>query len=188
MCGPFFEPRRPAYASPVPVEEGEGPGRPAPIRAVLFDFHMTLVDQGDPTHWLALAWRHAGRAGDPVSVLGRRQHAELADWINRIWEHAADVDPQSRRDLSPAGHRAVYDDLVERLPGMDPGLADSLYAVIRQPWFGYEDAVPRLSALRARGVATVLVSNAGIDIRGVLETTGSPSCSTRSWSPGRWAR
>jgi len=144
---------------------------PAPDRidGVLFDFHSTLVDQGDAASWIRLAWRHAGRLGDPADVLGTGPVAEIAGWIERIWERAREVDPESRRDLDPVSHREVYDLLVKDLPDVDPELARSLYATMLETWIPYEDTVPVLRGLHARDVRTALVSNVGIDVREVLD-------------------
>jgi HAD superfamily hydrolase (TIGR01509 family) len=143
-----------------------------PIEAVLFDFHSTLVDQGDAATWLALAWEYASRDGDPVDVLGAPQVEELIAWADRIWERARDVDPENRRDLDPVGHRSVYDALVEQAPHVDADLADAMYATMLETWIPYDDTIPVLRELAARGVCTALVSNVGIDVRVVLDRAG----------------
>jgi HAD superfamily hydrolase (TIGR01549 family) len=146
--------------------------RPAPIEAVLFDFHSTLVDQGDSHAWIELAWRHAGRAGTAQDSLGREHADRLASWVDRIWEHVVEVDPHNERDLSPRRHREVYDALVDRVPEVDDQLAEALYEVMLETWIPYDDAVPTLRALRARGLKLALISNVGVDVRGVLERSG----------------
>lgn len=145
---------------------------PAPIEAVLFDFHSTLVDQGDPRAWLELAWRHAGRAGNVRDALGAQGADELAAWVNRIWEHVLEVDPANERDLSSARHREVYDALMDRVPAVDAPLAAALYEVMLETWVPYDDAVPVLRALKARGLKLALISNVGVDVRGVLARGG----------------
>jgi len=145
---------------------------PAPIEAVLFDFHSTLVDQGDPHAWLELAWRHAGHSGSARDSLGAEGAGELAAWVNRIWEHVLEVDPGNERDLPPARHREVYDTLMERVPGVDDALASALYEVMLETWVPYDDAVPVLRALKARGLKLALISNIGVDVRGVLTRGG----------------
>ena len=144
-------------------------GEPGPIRAVLFDFHSTLVDQGDPNSWLDLAWQRAGRDGSPSDVLGDDGRAELAGWVNRIWEHARDIDPRNERDLSPTRHREVYDELLAQVPAVDDDLAHALYECMLETWIPYDDSIPVLTELRRRGVRTVLVSNVGLDVRPVLD-------------------
>ena len=90
-----------------------------------------------------------------------------------------EVDPENRRDLSSQEHREVYDRLVERVPGVDPVLAASLYEVMLETWVPYDDALPTLRALRARGLKLALISNVGVDVRGVLERGGWAASSTR---------
>jgi HAD superfamily hydrolase (TIGR01509 family) len=145
---------------------------PQPIEGVLFDFHSTLIDQGLGHEWLQRAWAHAGRDGDPADGLGATRAEEIATWMDRIWEHARDVDPESRRDQGPSEHREVYDLLVSQLPDLDPDLAASLYETMLESWIPYDDAVPVLRALHDRGVRTAVVSNIGMDIRPVLERGG----------------
>ena len=144
-------------------------GEPGPIEAVLFDFHSTLVDQGDPVTWLDVAWRRAGRPGTPADALGEAGRDDLAGWVNRIWEHVRELDPHNERDLSPVRHREVYDALMERVPAVDDELAHALYECMLETWIPYEDTVPVLTELRRRGVRIALVSNVGIDVRPVLE-------------------
>jgi len=145
---------------------------PAPIEAVLFDFHSTLVDQGSPHAWLELAWRHAGRTGSPGETLGAARADQLADWMNRIWEHVLEVDPDNQRDLSSRRHREVYDALMDRVPEVDDDLSAALYEVMLETWVPYDDALPTLRALKARGLKLALISNVGVDVRGVLVRGG----------------
>lgn len=146
--------------------------RPGPIEAVLFDLHSTLVDQGDPRRWVDLAWAHARRPGTPREALGEAAYEALAGWVHRIWEHVQEVDPRSERDLSAARHREVYDALMERVPQVDDGLSHALYEVMLETWMPYEDALPTLRELKRRGVKVALVSNVGIDVRGLLARAG----------------
>jgi HAD superfamily hydrolase (TIGR01509 family) len=147
-------------------------GEPGPITGVLFDFHSTLVDQGDPVTWLELAWARAGREGTPVDTLRVDGRDRLAAWVNRIWEHVREVDPDNERDLSPVRHREVYDVLMERVDAVDDELAQALYECLLEPWIPYVDTVPVLTELRRRGVRIALVSNIGIDIRPLLDSAG----------------
>jgi HAD superfamily hydrolase (TIGR01509 family) len=145
---------------------------PGPIEAVLFDFHCTLVDQGDPRAWLELAWAWLRRPGTARAGLGEERFDALAGWVDRIWEHAVEIDPHAERDLSRARHREVYDQLVARLPGLEPELAAALYQTMLDTWVPYHDTLPALAALRARGLKLALVSNAGVDVRQVVVRTG----------------
>lgn len=146
--------------------------QPGSIEAVLFDFHSTLIDQGDPREWLRLAWTRAGRPDDPFDALGPERFEQLAHWVNHIWEYAVEVDPRKERDLSSIRHREVFDALMARIPEMDAELSQAMYEVLLDPWFAYEDSVPTLRELKRRGVKLALVSNVGIDIRQVIERSG----------------
>lgn len=148
------------------------PAAAEPVEAVLFDFHSTLVDQGDATDWIERAWRHAGRPGDAADGLGQGELGRLAAFTDRVWEHAREVDPASERDLDPERHRGVFIAVVGQAPGVDAELAAALHATMLAPWRPYDDAVPVLAALRERGVRTGLVSNIGVDVRGLLDAEG----------------
>jgi HAD superfamily hydrolase (TIGR01509 family) len=143
-----------------------------PIEAVLFDFHSTLVDQGDAEGWVQVAWEHAGRTGSHVEALGEEEARRLARSLDIVWELARDVDPHNLRDLDPAVHRQVWDRVVGDLGSVDDDLAQALYETVIEPWIPYEDAVPVLRELHARGVRTALVSNVAVDVRPVLERGG----------------
>lgn len=149
-----------------------GPLEPAPISAVLFDFHNTLVHGGDATTWLSAGWAAAGRTDTPASALGTEPAAAAAAFLVRIWEHAHEIDPASSRDESPSQHRAVFLATVARCPGVDADLARSLYDVMPLRWEAYADTVPVLTALREHGVRTAIVSNIGFDLRPILERNG----------------
>ena len=149
-----------------------GPIPPPDIAGVLFDFHSTLVDQGQPDTWLRRAWQATGRAGDPQTELDRDTVATIENGLDRIWEHAAVVDPGSRRDLSVAVHREVYDTISRTVPGLDQQLAAALYETMLEVWVPYRDTLPTLRAQRTAGLATAVVSNIGLDVRGLLARTG----------------
>lgn len=145
---------------------------PPPIEAVLFDFHATLVDQGEPDVWVRRAWSAAGRDGDPEEQTGGRFDT-LVTWADIVWEHAREVDPDSRRDLDPATHREVFARVAEHALGLDDiidtALMDALYGTMLDIWNPYEDTLPVLGALQDRGVKIGIVSNAGLNIRPVLD-------------------
>lgn len=142
------------------------------IRGVVFDFHHTLAHAGDPAAWLRAGWRELGREGEPREVLGAATFDETAAFLDRLWEHARDIDPDSRRDLDPRQHREVFDRLIAAAPGIDAELADALYASMHLQWDGYEDTVPVLQALREKGVRVVMLSNVGFDLTPTLDRTG----------------
>ena len=139
------------------------------ITGVIFDFHGTLVNGGDPVGWLADAWRSLDRPGDPVDALGAETAQGAADFLDRIWEHAHLIDPESSRDKSPARHREVFDATIERAPGVDAELADALYLTMPDQWVAYDDAAHVLKTLRAQGIRVGVLSNVGFDLRPVLD-------------------
>jgi len=139
---------------------------PGPIRGVIFDIHSTLVDQGDADHWLdaALAVAPHPMSGD--------ERTELVAFLDRIWEGARISDPLSSRDLSFEDHSRVFHELIAAGPGVDRSLANALYYVMLDTWQAYDDTLPMLQSLRAQGVRTCLLSNAGVPIRTVLDRDG----------------
>jgi HAD superfamily hydrolase (TIGR01509 family) len=145
---------------------------PGPVEAVLFDFHSTLVDQGDPAAWLELAWAHAGRAGTAAEALDPAVRRALLAWVDDVWGNLRAYDPRNERDLSPQAHRRLYDELIRDVPDLGSELADALYEVAMEPWIPYDDAVPTLRGLRERGIRTGLVSNIAMDLRPVLARGG----------------
>jgi len=142
------------------------------VDGVLFDFHSTLVDQGDAETWLESAWRSAGRPESALAALGRDRFEHLAGWLDRIWERARVVDPDSRRDLDPSMHREVFDALSEGVAGLDRALACAVYDTMLMMWSPYDDTIATLRSLQDAGIKTALVSNIGIDVRSVLNRTG----------------
>ena len=151
-----------------------------PIRGVIFDLHATLVHAGEPAGWMAAALAlleqdpTLGGRFDPAESArdALPDVAELAAWAEHIWDHAREVDPHSERDLSPALHRQVYDQMLERIGIIPPALGDALYTTMLDQWVAYLEAPAVLTSLRERGVATAILSNVGMDPRGVLQRTG----------------
>ncbi len=143
-----------------------------PIRGVVVDFHHTLVHGGDAARWVRDAWRDLGRDGDPRAVLGPDTFGAAVSFLDRIWEHARDVDPDSHRDLDARRHRDVYDRTVVGAPGVDAELADAMYGLTHLQWATYTDTLPVLQALRDNGTRIVVLSNVGYDLRPVLRRTG----------------
>lgn len=142
--------------------------KPGPIEAILFDFHSTLVDQGDPRLWLDRAWTYAGRKGSAREILGEERVERILDYVYRIWDHGNEIDPHSERDLSPARHREVFAAIMRRLPEADDDLSRALYEVMLDTWGPYDDTLPTLRELKRRGFKIALVSNIGRDVRDVL--------------------
>lgn len=131
-----------------------------PIRGVIFDFHSTLGEELDRPGWIRAAWARLGRDGEPDPKLA----AELAGHLEVLWEHGVRLDPDSRRDLSEADHRRVFGEALAVLPGVEPELAEALYATMLRQWVAYADAEPVLRELKRRGIRVVVLSNIGLDI------------------------
>ncbi len=142
-----------------------------PIRGVVFDFHHTLVHGGDAERWLRTAWDDLDREGDPRTALGDA-YGPAVDFLDHVWDHARLVDPDSTRDLDHDRHRQVWDETMQRAPGVDRPLANALYAVMQSQWDVYDDTLPVLDALRRNGIRLALLSNVGYDLTLVLERTG----------------
>ena len=145
---------------------------PAPINGVIFDFHGTLVDGGDPNRWIDDAFRHLAHAGCAMPELHCTDREGLREHLSRIWEHAHRIDPKSERDLSPARHEDVFTRAVALRPSVEPDLIAALYAVMRDQWIAFDDTLPVLQELTSRGVKIVVLSNIGMDIRGCLDRAG----------------
>ncbi|WP_052666814.1 HAD family hydrolase [Nitriliruptor alkaliphilus] len=141
------------------------------IDAVLFDLHQTLVDGGDAHRWVDLAWAHLGRHG-PVALRDGVPIADLAAWLDDVWQHAAVIDSHGERDLDGDAHRQVFLDTAASAPGVDAELAAALYATLPDALTAYDDAEPVLAALRGNGVRTAVLSNIGFDVRPLLERSG----------------
>jgi HAD superfamily hydrolase (TIGR01509 family) len=148
------------------------PADPDAITGVIFDFHGTLVDAHEPTDWVVAAQRFLADRGIHEPHREAAEVQRLARHLHEVWDHAALVDPTSTRDLSLERHREVFGRAVGLYPNADPDLIDALYAVMPAQWVPFDDAVPVLRALKARGVRVVLLSNIGIDVRDHLRATG----------------
>jgi HAD superfamily hydrolase (TIGR01509 family) len=143
-----------------------------PISAVLFDFHATLADGGDPCAVLDAAWTRCGRGGSAADGLGPDRYLRVAQAVHHLWDRVREVDPEGRRDLSPEQHREVFDALMARLPEVGADLAGGLYAVLPEFWRPFEDTRPTLVELRRRGLGLALVSNTAFDLRPILARWG----------------
>jgi FMN phosphatase YigB (HAD superfamily) len=178
-----------AYGANVP-EQAEPPPSPrlplaAPhtdlgtrrLDAVLFDFHGTLAQVEDPITWVRSAAANCG------TILDAPAAALLADRLvtagraggpvpRRVPPHLIDV--WAERDLYDWAHRAAFVGLAETVSNDIDGLAEALYARVRDPqgWYAYADSVATISALLAGGIRVGLVSNIGFDIRPVLAAHG----------------
>ena len=140
-----------------------------PIDTVLFDFHTTLVDQGDSRVWLSSAESSLGREPQPA---GTQLVDDMVAYLDVLWESAHELDPNAERDRSAVAHRNLFDALMQQAPYGDAQLVEALYEGVSSQWRAYADAAPVLRALQATGVRTVVLSNTGLDINDVLEREG----------------
>jgi FMN phosphatase YigB (HAD superfamily) len=145
---------------------------PAPINGVIFDFHATLVDRGDPARWIAAAFRHLANVGSATPELSDTEFDRLCEHLDHLWQHAHTIDPTSERDLSQARHQDVFTRTVALVPGIKPDLIAALYAVLPDQWVTFDDTLPVLRELKSRGVKVVVLSNIGIAIRDHLDRVG----------------
>ncbi len=133
------------------------------IAAVLFDFHCTLVDPGDPSEWLAAACQDASVAPSAGEL------TTWSRWLDGVWDRCRELDPHNERDLSPAQHARVLREALRSVGFSHEALVDSLYTHILDAWRAYDDTRPTLQQLARLGVAVAVVSNTGMDIRPVIE-------------------
>ena len=134
--------------------------RGTPLRAVLFDWRLTLVH--DPPHewWVATALQRAGRTAGEGLV------ATHCDALRRAAQLPEVVTGEVGCDCSSAAHRE-WSLMYFRLAGLDDELAESLYALDFDPAAHpfYPDVAPVLRALRERGCRVAVVSDIHVDLR-----------------------
>jgi HAD superfamily hydrolase (TIGR01509 family) len=147
-------------------------GGAEPIKGVIFDFHATLVAGGDAGRWIDAALRHLAENGSAGPDLSADQLVGLRDHLDHIWHHAHTIDPGSERDLSEHRHWDVFSRTVALCPGIKLDLIRALYAVMPDQWVPFDDTLPVLRELKARGARIVVLSNIGIDIRPHLDRVG----------------
>lgn len=148
-----------------------------PVEAVLFDFHGTLAQVEDAVSWVRAAADACGRpiAHGPATVLADRlvtAGRAGGPLPRRVPPHL--IEYWAERDLYEHAHRAAYTGLAETVATDVDGLPEALYnrGISPAGWLAYTDAVPALTALRAAGVRTAVISNIGFDIRPLLATMG----------------
>jgi FMN phosphatase YigB (HAD superfamily) len=145
---------------------------PEPIKAVVFDFHSTLVDGGGTDRWIAAALHHLAESGSAKPDLTADGFTALSEHLDQIWQHAHTIDSSSERDLSQARHWDVFNRTVALCPGVQPDLIAALYAVMPDQWMLFDDTLPVLRELKSRGIGIVVLSNIGLDIRPLLDRVG----------------
>lgn len=143
-----------------------------PIRAVLFDYHQTLVDVSRTEEWIDDAWAQLGRAGSARTHWGDERADEISHHLSHVWTHVArDHDPTDRRDLDPSLPAGLFAQAMADVTD-DSEFVETLYERMFDNWVPYDDTIPVLKALRGAGVRTVLLSNIGMDLRPTLEHHG----------------
>jgi putative hydrolase of the HAD superfamily len=132
-----------------------------PTRAVLLDALGTLLHFEPPAPHLRAALRERG-----IEVSQAAAEAAIRDEIAYYRAHLQEGrDAASLADLRRRSAEAMRPAL-----GVDGDLTDALLASLR--FRAYPDAAPALLALRARGLAIVVVSNWDHSLHERLEETG----------------
>jgi putative hydrolase of the HAD superfamily len=142
----------------IPATKASGPRPPSlATRAVFLDALGTLVELEPPWVELRRALGEAVEEGPLIDAV----RAEMAYYRDHSIEGR---DAASLADL----RRRCAAVLSDRL-GLEVTVETLLSAIRFQP---FADAAPALAALRARGLATVCVSNWDVSLHGVLERCG----------------
>ncbi len=134
--------------------------QPSPLRAVLFDWRLTLVHDPPDEWWVSTALERAGRAADESAV------AAWCDALRRAASLPEVAAGELDCDCSATAHRD-WSLMYFRLAGLDDELAESLYALDFDPASHpfYPDTEPVLRALRGRGCRMAVVSDIHVDLR-----------------------
>ncbi|WP_368396938.1 HAD family hydrolase [Streptomyces sclerotialus] len=140
-----------------PLRAADGPLRPAPVRAALFDFSGTLFQIAP------YADRIRAALGQAVSETAMDA---LLTGLEAGLAHPAVVAAQRGRDVSAAAHRHAFTTWYASVPALAP-VAEALYEQLRSPehWRPYADAAETLEALTQQGIPLGVVSDVGWDLR-----------------------
>ncbi|MEU2235041.1 HAD family hydrolase [Streptomyces vietnamensis] len=143
------------------------------FKAVLFDWVGTLV----VPKWGPIAGRPRGAHWIEGTLLGLGREAPETE-VRRISEALTEAGGRPEvaagwSDVSAAAHREGYDTWV-RAAGIDPALADALYATLSDPTGNpfATDVAPTLAELKDAGVKVAVISDIHVDIRPAFEKTG----------------
>ena len=134
------------------------------LRAVIFDFHNTLVRADSLWAWVADAARAVGEP-PPVS-------SDVVPVLRSVWARAANRYPDTAWDLEPAVHRLAFQEVLTQESSCSEALAAALYDSMPSCWVATDGAVELLASLAAAGVRLGLVSNIAIDVRPCLDRLG----------------
>jgi FMN phosphatase YigB (HAD superfamily) len=137
--------------------------------AVLFDFADTLFNSRSALLPDLMA-RRCEEIGLPAS------EDDCRAWIEQIIACAAREDGRARMrscDYSPLLHRASWTACVHACPDIPAAFADPFYEVFCNAtlWRPFQDALPVLRMLSARGIAVAVVSNIGWNIRPAIDAS-----------------
>jgi len=137
------------------------------VRAVLFDWRGTLVDDPPDDWWVGEALRRAGRDAGDAQITARCVALRTAA------AHPEVVNGERTCDCSAAGHRAWMLDWFA-LAGFDDDLAATLYDLDFEAASHtfYPDVDATLRALAARGCRVVVLSDIHFDLRPEFAAAG----------------
>ena len=134
------------------------------LRAVIFDFHNTIVRADSLSAWVAQAARAVGAPQAPSD--------NIVPVLRSVWSRAALRYPDTSWDLDPVLHRSAFEEVLTEESSCSDVLAAALYDWMPSCWVAADGAVDLLGHLDASGVRLGLVSNIAIDIRPRLDALG----------------
>ena len=143
------------------------------IKAVFFDFYNTLAYFWPPVQVIqAVACREVGLFVEEEGIL--RGYAE-ADKVFSRENHARPLYLRSEEDRNRFFSR--YEQIILKGAGLDvsPALAESVWRVgasVPKSFALFDDVAPVLSQLKAKGIATGVLSNLAEDLEPLVEGLG----------------
>ncbi|MQP33479.1 HAD-IA family hydrolase [Rhodococcus erythropolis] len=136
------------------------------IASVIFDFSGTLFRLEQRENWT------------PPGV-SAKDAERLMQWLTAPIEPPVPLDPEhlhawKHRDLDPALHRAVYDEILNRWKTLNGVDVRSTFDILTDPlrWTPYPDTGVVLEKLSTSGIRIAVLSNIAFDIRPAFETRG----------------
>ncbi len=135
-------------------------------KAVIFDWRGTMVTTLTQSEWVEHALVSLGREASPGSI---------GSIVSAIADGNGDEDRLDGPgvDSDAALHRETYLGVFADA-GLDPALAESLYAVESDPRYNpfAQDVAVTLGTLRARGIGIAVVSDVHFDLRPAFDAAG----------------